>query len=96
MFQNPAGAPTKTYSDKGFRPSHWLTIEASGINEISTELCRIQSCYDSSHLTMTHVGLLALLCLEDDLSQINRAKILEHVSALQTQSGCFSKWLEFL
>ncbi|XP_075257510.1 geranylgeranyl transferase type-1 subunit beta-like [Convolutriloba macropyga] len=85
--------------DYGFRASCWLVpsrTNEDSPNELHQEKTiaqpssGIKNSYDSSHLTMTHVALLSLICLEDDLSRIEKEGILRHVARLQTDAGSFS------
>tara|TARA_B110001452_G_scaffold18928_1_gene15334 strand:+ start:2944 stop:3786 length:843 start_codon:yes stop_codon:yes gene_type:complete len=45
--------------------------------------------YDEGHLAMVYTALAVLLILGDDLSRVNRARMLDFVRSLQLPSGCF-------
>jgi geranylgeranyl transferase type-1 subunit beta len=68
----------------GFRASLWLVPSAHESIEH----------YDELHVTMTHVALLTLLTLEDDLSKVNRRLVTQTIGRLQNkQTGCFASSL---
>ena len=54
----------------------------------------LKSPHSSHHIAMTYTSLLTLLTLGDDLSRVDAAGILTHLSSLQMPDGSFKSLLE--